>query len=111
MALAAGHPDLAMGQSWAWAQEQDMQAMNCFLGRQPVLVPSGFRALRKVTEQAPAATLSRPTPGPGWRAHPDSGVWAKALQQEGPHHSASPLATASRTEHCCCCVEGRRGVT
>ena len=44
-----------------------------FLGKQPVVMPSGFRASKRVAEQAPAPTLGRLTPGPG-RAQPGPGL-------------------------------------
>lgn len=55
----------------------------CFPGRQPVFVSSGFHALRRVTEQAPATILGRPNPGPSPAGRPDSGVWVRTWQQEG----------------------------
>lgn len=60
-----------------------------FLGRQPVLVPSGFRALRTVAELPPSVG---PPLAPAGRADPGSGLRARAWQQEGPQPPVPPLA-------------------
>lgn len=81
----------------------------CFLGRQPVLVPTGFRALRKVAAQAPTATLGQPTPGPGWAGTPclwSLGQSIAAGETTTLSPFPGPLLPAER-----CCMEERRGMT
>ena len=67
----------------------------CFPGGQPVVVPSGFQALRRVTEPAPAALLGRPHLGPSWTGMPGSGLGVEHCTARGdPYIQPFALATA-----------------